>query len=652
MSMHKIKYALFFDFHTHMENPDVGKNFDPERFTDEIKRCGADYLGFHAKCNAGFAYYDTEIGTRHPSLKFDLFGQLAACCKKKGIALVAYFNGGISTYETNMHPEWMTRYMPGHDPFGTVSPFSITVCYNTGFREHIISMIKEVASKYPVDGFFIDCIGNYPCVCPRCVAKMKKEGVDFTDERQVIEFSRKSALEYCREITHAIREVLTDPIIYFNGPAQGTVLDCNTIVDCECLPTAAWGYEFLPPMAHFLRNLKPELQILNMTGRFYDWGDFGGLRSAESLKYDLLYGLCHGMRPNVAGHLHPAGDKDEAVFDRIADVYGEIREYDDFFEDAENLADIAIIYHGDDKELRLNPVIRSCVRMLEELKMQFDILCDESQKSLDGYKLAILPEGIGITPAMEKRIRDFIGKGGSFFACGKNAAETFGNELGIKYIGDSSFDVVYFNMHEKYSKDVDRMYLSLYARASRAELVDAEADSFLVRPYYNPCWNGTNATYYIPPQAETDIPFITVNGKCIWCAGDLFTGYSVRGATHLRHIFRNVIASMLERPLLKVVNLPSFVRASLMEQGNRMILNLLAYLPEKRGNVTMVEDAIAVINGRVQVLTGGRVVRKAYMALDRTPVGFTENGEYTELELPPFEGYAMVVLETGDILKS
>ena len=45
--MHKVKYALFYDNHTHMENPDVGKNFDPVHFTDEAKKCGVDYIAFH-----------------------------------------------------------------------------------------------------------------------------------------------------------------------------------------------------------------------------------------------------------------------------------------------------------------------------------------------------------------------------------------------------------------------------------------------------------------------------------------------------------------------------------------------------------------------------------------------------------------------------
>ena len=49
--MHTVKYGMFYDNHTHIDNPDVGKDFNAEYFTDQLKRCGADYLGFHARCN-------------------------------------------------------------------------------------------------------------------------------------------------------------------------------------------------------------------------------------------------------------------------------------------------------------------------------------------------------------------------------------------------------------------------------------------------------------------------------------------------------------------------------------------------------------------------------------------------------------------------
>ena len=74
--MHQPKYCLFYDNHTMPAIPDVGESFDVEAFTDRIKDCGVDYLTFHARCNLGMAYYDTKIGIKHPSLKYDLVWQI------------------------------------------------------------------------------------------------------------------------------------------------------------------------------------------------------------------------------------------------------------------------------------------------------------------------------------------------------------------------------------------------------------------------------------------------------------------------------------------------------------------------------------------------------------------------------------------------
>ncbi|MBO4648882.1 MAG: alpha-L-fucosidase [Lentisphaeria bacterium] len=643
--MHQVKYALFYDNHTQWENPDVGKDFDPEYFTDQLKSCGVDYVAFHARCNTGMAYYDTKIGTRHPALKYDLFGRLAECCKKKDIALVAYLNGGISTYETVEHREWATHYLPGTDHFGKITPFAITVCYNSPFRAHIIAMIREIASNYPVAGFFIDCLGNYPCVCPTCVKMMKERGFDYTDEKQVREFARQSVLSYCDDIAAAVREIIPDPMLYFNGQVFGSVRDKDTFFDCECLPTAGWGYEFLPFMSHYMRNIKPGMQLLNMTGRFYDWGDFGGLRTADSLKFDLFYGLAQGMRPNVGGHFHPRGDKDQAVFDRIREVYHELQRYDKWYEKAVNAADIAMVVPFDYRAWHGSPAVRSCVRMLEELKMQFDIVLADSEKPWDQYKLLILPEGIEVTDQLADRVRAHIAAGGAFFACGQTAAEKFGEELGVRCLGDCGLDPVYFRMHGDFEQDLPDMFLSLYAKAVKAETTSAVGSSRLVKPYYNKAWTGTHAIYYTPPQEETAMPFITVNGKCVWCAGDLFTGYAQRGALHLRDIFRNVLAQLLPEPLIRVGKLPACVRLVMTEQPGRIDLHLIAYAPEKRANTTVVEDPAAVINGSFEVLTAGRKIGRAYLAPDETALSVTSDGAYTRIKLPPFEGYALAVLE-------
>ena len=163
-------------------------------------------------------------------------------------------------------------------------------------------MPLELAENYPVDGFFFDCLGAYPCVCEYCVKEMKEKGIDITDTEAVTKFSAFSAHRMCEYLNEAIRRVKPDALLFFNGRPFEEVIHMESHLECECLPTAGWGYECLPICAHYMRTVAgPDKSVLNMTGRFNDWGDFGGLRTAEGLEYDLFYGAANGQRPDIGG---------------------------------------------------------------------------------------------------------------------------------------------------------------------------------------------------------------------------------------------------------------------------------------------------------------------------------------------------------------
>lgn len=245
--LHQPKYCLFYDNHTMPACPDVGANFDVEAFTDRIKRCGVDQLTFCARCNLGMAYYDTKIGIKHPSLKYDLFGKLAESCNKKGIALIAYLNGGISSAEGVLHREWTTLYFDGReyrDPRFT--PYVRTMCYNTPYRDHLIAMVEEIAHNYHVSGFFIDCLAGYPCICPVCIKEMKKEGIDWTNEHEVTKFAEASALRLAKDIAKAARDINPQFQLYFNGIPFEDQTQIGTWLECEDLPTGAGDMNICP----------------------------------------------------------------------------------------------------------------------------------------------------------------------------------------------------------------------------------------------------------------------------------------------------------------------------------------------------------------------------------------------------------------------
>src|SRR5690554_4165138 len=254
--VHQPKYSLFYDNHTMPACPDVGETFDVEEYTDRIKACGVDYLTFHARCNLGMAYYDTKIGIKHPSLKYDLFKQIADACKRKEIALTAYLNGGISSAEGYEHRDWTTVYPDGRvyrDP--RLTPWVRTMCPNTAYRDHLISMVQEIANNYPVSGFFIDCINGIPCVCPVCIGMMKDKGIDWTDETKVADFAAASSLRLAEDIAKAARDIDPNYMLYFNGITYADQARLGTHLECEHLPTAHGGYEVLPVLSAYMRTL-------------------------------------------------------------------------------------------------------------------------------------------------------------------------------------------------------------------------------------------------------------------------------------------------------------------------------------------------------------------------------------------------------------
>ncbi len=649
--MHQPRYCLFYDNHTMPACPDVGENFDAEAFTDRIKRCGVDYLTFHARCNLGMAYYNTKIGIKHPSLKYDLFGKLADACQRKGIALTAYINGGISSAEGALHREWTTLYFDGReyrDPRFT--PYVRTMCYNTPYRDHLIAMIREIALNYPVSGFFIDCLAGYPCVCPICVKEMKEKGIDWNNLEEVVKFSEFSMLRLTKDIAKVLKDINPNYLIYFNGPGFEEQAETGTYMECECLPAGAWGYEYLPVMSHYMRTLgnKP---ILNMNGRFYDWGDFGGLRPETAIKSELLYGLANGMRPNVGGHFHPRGDLENAVLDRIEKIYKELQTMEPWYDNAKNITEVAIVYPGTIENIRGDGQLKSAVRMLSELKQQFDVVTLFSDWSK--YKVLVIPDNITFDEEVTRRVKAHIAAGKAVISSGSSGLDpekkqfVLEKDWGVKYLGENDFDPAYFAVGKNYNQGMPEMPLSLYSSGIDMEpLSGTTVEASLIKPYYNRGWDGEFAFFYNPPDKVTDKPALTIHGKVAHFSHRIFSGYYDQAPVELRTVFSNVLEKLLPDPLIRYENLPSFSRVFVTEQPGRKMVHLLSYVPEMRGSKTqMIEDPIEIHEVKISLRQDGKTPKKVYLAPERKSLPYKVKDGYVQVTIPVSTGYSLLVFE-------
>ncbi|MBE6373570.1 MAG: hypothetical protein E7055_16065 [Lentisphaerae bacterium] len=655
--MTRFKYGLFYDFHTSTDIPDVGAAFDAEAFTDQVKACGADFLTWHARCNQGNAYYNTRYGKRHPSLQFDLLRAIGQACRRKGIKFSAYFNGHLSDEELIDHPDWLwisprgNAYQTYDGLRGFNTPGVRAVCYNSPYREHLKNMVRELLEDYPVDGFFFDCLAAQACICPHCVREMKEKGIDCNDPEAVMEFGRFSVRRLCSELDELIHSVKPDALLYFNGQPDEEVIGMESHLECECLPTALWGYESLPAYAHYLRTVAgPGKSVMNMTGRFNDWGDFGGLRTAEGLEYDLFYGAANGMRPDIGGHFHPRGDLDLPVFERIREVYGNLQQYDEWVLDAVNEPEIALIYYREtDRSRPAGRAVESAVRMLTELKIQFDLVTEYA--SWERYKLLIFPDDVVFTETIAERVKKHLQRGGKILATSRSGLDPDGKKFAIPewpaiYQGTIEYDPLYFMPEGDLAGDLPKMPLSVYASGtSVTAAANAKTEMFVVKPYLRSGWDGLRSNYYNPPQEKTDKPFVVRNRQIVYISAELFTGYAKRAPKQLRQLLGRAIESLMPDLKFRSSTLPSFAKAFVQKKDNMELVHILAYCPEGRGQASALEDRITLVDTEISLRTDGRKVRKAYLAPDRKELPFEEKDGSCTVRIPLISGYVLTVFE-------
>jgi len=415
-----------------------------------------------------------------------------------------------------------------------------------------------------------------------------------------------------------------------------------------CLP-ASDGYEFLPVMAHYIRSLG-DMPVLNMTGRFYDWGDFGGLLPEETIKSELLYGLANGMRPNIGGHFHPRGDLETAVLDRIENIYTDLQTKEEWFAEAKPVTDIAIVYPKSIDNLRNDTELRSAVRMLCELKQQFDVVTLLSDRSK--YKLLIFPDSVLFTNEVAKRVKAHIDAGKFVISTGSSGLNTDGSgfklekEWGIKYLGENDFHPAYFTAGKRFNNGLPEMPLSLYSSGIDVQpLADTKVEARLIKPYQNRAWDGDYAIVYNPPQEVTDKPALTINGNVAHFSHRIFSGYHDKASVELRRLFSNVLNSFHPEPVLKTENLPAFAGAFVTEQPGRRMVHLLSYLPEMRGKTPMIEEGMALCDVKIMLRDEKGMVNRVYIAPEKTALPFKNLNGYVEVTVPESKGYSLIVFE-------
>ena len=645
------------DFHTSEHIEDIGKKFDKKQFQTALKKGHINSITLFSKCHHGWAYHPSKANEIHPHLDFDLLGAQIQAAHEIDVKTPIYLSAGLDEKMAHRHPEWLVRNLDESTTWAKdfTEPGYHKMCMSSPYLDYLVKQIEEVCNNYDADGIFLDIAGVQPCYCQNCIAKREELGLNPYDENDVLKHAEMVYKRYAEKTRAAVDKYKPNLSLFHNGghirQGRRDLVNYNTHLELESLPTGGWGYDHFPFSARYCQGLG--VDYLGMTGKFHgSWGEFGGFKHPNALRFEVALAAANGAKCSVGDQLSPSGEMDMVTYDLIGSAYSELEEKEEWLDNVESVADIAIIspeaYVGDLSTGQMTKVDDSgsgVCRIMLEGKYLFDVIDFESD--LSKYKVIILPDVIRADIDFAKRLREFCDCGGKVLATGKSALYENSNEfclnLGAEWIKENPYKPDYFRPLEKIKDMGDTGYI-MYGNGEKIRCIGNELG---IRE--NPYFNRTRAHFcshqHTPNSCEYGGAGMTEGKDGIYIAWNIFADYAQSGELHLKQMAIFALDRLLDTAKTLKTNLPAQGIVTLMKQSDRLICHLLYASPVKRGNgIEVIEDILPIYNVELAIKTDKKI-NKVYLAPQKEDIDFTYENGYISVKLDKIECHQMVVFE-------
>ena len=623
--MRKIKRAIHLDFHTMPGIDNFAETYDAADIAKTLAEANVDYVNMFARCNIGFSYYPTKIGKPYPTMKGNLLGEVIEECHKKDIGVSAYINCGLNHELMIDNPGFMKIRKNGavYENKDVKNNFFRLPCFNSGYREYLLSEIKEMVAQNP-DGIFCDCLVARSCYCPSCIRKAKKLGIDIEDDNAMFALAVDTVKEMYREIRNVVPNEMR---LYLNTSLNEDIYQYVSHSEVECLPTGSWGYDFFDAQAPYHGHFSEEK--LYMTGCFVEgWGDFSGKKTKAALENDIYDALMYGYAPSIGDHMHPAYGLDKKLYKDIGEIYSFVKELEKWTENTSPIAEVAILRNKVTSANFLKTLSDSdagAARIFAELKLCYDVVNEDMDFS--SYKILVLPDEIRITDKLLEKLEAFKG---FIISSGTSVRDSKLWDFLTDLSPDTNTDCFY-----KFNGHIYGGYLPGVKFKSNYSIAE------YVEPYFRKEFDGFHGYFYNPPRKSSEYSAIAKCGNVIHIGFKIFKAYLDNSPIFLKETINSIIEEIYPDRLIKQ-HLPSYTRASILK-GSNDILHIKTTIPEMRGNIGIVEDHIILPEGYEIKVKGD--YENAYTLPDMKKIPTNREGDYIEITLPQIKGYQAILLK-------
>jgi hypothetical protein len=578
--------------------PRLAAHFNADEFGDRLLAAHVNGATVFAKDMYGYSYFPSTHGEMHPNLSFDLLGAQVAALRKRNIHVLAYCMLTWNPELAERHPEWLVVHKPGDKSrprleqiseeqkafmntlkpggprtnAGSASKPAQPPAEDKGYRPYLwqfcigqegfikgeLDLIRDLVSKYELDGVWLDGGSSPPCYCDECVRQLREKGLDPFDAG--VQYNHKAAL--CQSFLERIRKVIKETRLgclvcpqnqgSFYGLAQRVPLVDYSSQEALFTDAPHYGYHYFPTVIRYARGYG--IPFHGCTVIFKDfWADFGGLKSPAQMQTEVAAFVSQGARCDIGDQLPPDGRLDPAVYHVIGQAYHHIEQIEPYLEQAVPVTEAALLGSGD---APCNEVNYGWVKLLSESRVQFDIV-EREVKWEERYALLVLPENARVDQALASRLQAFVSGGGAVLVT-HHAGLLAGTEkswlepYGLHYAGMSPFTPAYMVPKVNFTGDIPSYAYALYEGASqwRAES-PATTLAVLGEPLFQRSPEHYNSHLQTPFDHATAYAALARSGRVGLIAFPLGQGYYNQGFWIYRQAFQKVLGEVLPTPLIQ-----------------------------------------------------------------------------------------------------
>lgn len=410
----------------------------------------------------------------------------------------------------------------------------------------------------------------------------------------------------------------------------------ETHYEMEDLPTAWGGYDKMALNASYFSQLgKP---FLGMTGKFHlDWGEFGGFKCKEALKYEVSTMAVYGAACSIGDHMFPDGEMDMQTYGNIGYAYRYYEGLEPYIFD-ESTADIGLYFSADEDA---NSGIS---KILTESQIEYSIVMNGN---FDNFVAVIFPDSCELSVDERIRLQDYVAGGGKLLFCNGALIENgkFTVDCGLCEPVASKYDCAYILPTVEFSEEVPNSPCLSYEAGVFASIADATVIAEMLSPQFNRTYVhfcGHKNTPY--DKQGKCYPAIEQKGNILYSALPLSRLYHKYGSIYYKWYMLEAIR--LLKPSLKLrTDMYSQERCRMIKQSdqNRYCINMIYAAPVKRGCAEIIEDIVPIYDIPFEI-TVSEAVKSVYLPLKGEYLDyFLENGT-VKFTLPKLSCHETVVL--------